>query len=527
MKPKSRVCLQSLLVCLATANAACMVTLSVSRAADQPNIILMLSDDQGWSGLSVAMHPEVRGSRNASHHTPSLEKLAAQGMRFTMGYSPAPVCSPTRISIQTGKSPAQLHWTKAAPPEPGHKLTEPELIKNLEPAEITIAELLRSAGYATAHFGKWHLSGGGPGEHGYDEHDGDTGNEQAFRFVDPNPVDIFGMAERAEAFMKRSRDAGKPFYIQLSWNALHASGNARKATLARYKASMPGGNDKSVSVAAITEDLDEGVGRVLQSLDQLKLTDSTYVIYMGDNGAGGNKGSALRGGKGGVWEGGIRVPFIVRGPGVEPDSWCHTPVVGFDLLPTFCEWAGIPASRIPPHVEGGSFASLLANSGRGEVRRSRDFLVFHFPHYQGADGPQSALLKGSTKLIRFLEDDHVELYDLAADIGESADLAAAEPDTTRQLNSELSDYLAAINAQMPTLNSDYDPAAPPVGRKGGRKAAGDTPQPQDTPAAGGGRMNAAGKGKGKGQGQGKGKAAAPGAPPGGGRGRMQPQNQSN
>ena len=493
-------------------------------AADRPNIILMLSDDQGWSGLSVAMHPDVRGSRNAAHHTPSLEKLAAQGMRFTMGYSPAPVCSPTRISIQTGKSPAQLHWTKAAPPEPGHKLTEPRLIKSLAPGETTIAELLKTAGYATAHYGKWHLSGGGPGEHGYDEHDGDTGNEQAFRFVDPNPVDIFGMAERAAAFMKRSRDAGKPFYIQLSWNALHASGNARKATLAKYQASMQGANEKAVSVAAITEDLDEGVGRVMQSLDQLQLADSTYVIYMGDNGASGNRGSALRGGKGGVWEGGIRVPFIVRGPGVEPNSWCHTPVVGFDLLPTFCEWAGIPAAKLPANVEGGSFASLLANAGRGEVRRSRDFLVFHFPHYQGSDGPQTALLKGTTKLIRFLEDDHVELYDLASDIGESADLAGAQRDTARQLNQELTEYLAAIDAQMPTVNADYDPSAPPVARKGGRNAAGD-PSESGTAPAGGGRMKAGGKGKV--QGQGKGKPTTPGASAKGGRGRANPSGDGN
>jgi len=514
---------QSLLLCLTTALAALSSGLPQCLAADRPNIILMLSDDQGWSGLSVAMHPEIRGSRNSAHHTPSLEKLASQGMRFTMGYSPAPVCSPTRISIQTGKSPAQLHWTKAAPPEPGHKRTEPRLIKSLDASETTVAELLSAAGYATAHYGKWHLSGGGPGEHGYDEHDGDTGNEQAFRFVDPNPVDIFGMAERAEAFMKRSRDAGKPFYIQLSWNALHASGNARKATLAKYQQSMQGSNEKAISVAAITEDLDEGVGRVMQSLDRLGLSTSTYLIYMGDNGASGNRGSALRGGKGGVWEGGIRVPIIVRGPGVEANSWCHTPVVGFDLLPTFCEWAGIPASQIPKNVEGGSFASLLTNSGRGEVKRARDFLVFHFPHYQGADGPQSALLKGSTKLIRFLEDDHVELYDLSKDVGESSNLADTQQAQAKLLNQELSAYLAAIDAQMPTVNPDYEPNAPPVARKGGRNAAGDAATP-DRPSAGGGggggRMKAAGKGQGKGQG--KGRTPTQGAPSGDPRGRTNP-----
>ncbi len=205
------------------------------RAADQPNFIFMLSDDQGWNGLSVPMHPDVAGSKGDIFHTPNLEKLAAQGMRFSSAYAPASVCSPTRISLQTGKSPALLHWTKAAPAVTGRKLIEPRLIKDLSKDEVTIGELLKRAGYATAHYGKWHISGGGPGAHGYDEHDGDTGNENAFKFTDPNPVDIFGMAERAAKFMEKSKRENKPFYIQLSWNALHAAELANKATLAKYE----------------------------------------------------------------------------------------------------------------------------------------------------------------------------------------------------------------------------------------------------------------------------------------------------
>ena len=170
-------------------------SVSAVRAVDQPNFIFMLSDDQGWNGLSVPMHPDVAGSKGEIFRTPNLEKLAAQGMRFSSAYAPAPVCSPTRISVQTGKSPARLHWTKAAPAVPGRKLIEPRLIKDLSKDEVTIGELLKRAGYATAHYGKWHISGGGPGAHGYDEHDGDTGNENAFKFTDPNPVDIFGMAD--------------------------------------------------------------------------------------------------------------------------------------------------------------------------------------------------------------------------------------------------------------------------------------------------------------------------------------------
>ena len=438
----------------------------------RPNIVFMLADDQGWNGLSVRMAPDVPGSRSELIQTPNLERLAAQGMRFSNAYAPAPVCSPTRISIQTGKSPAQLHWTKAAPPEEGHKLREPRLIKSISDSETTIGELLRKAGYATAHYGKWHIGGGGPGKHGYDEHDGDTGNEEAFQFTDPNPVDIFGMAARAEAFMQKNAAAGKPFYIQLSWNALHAPGNALKATTTKYEKLAGGGNDrgKRAATAAITEDLDTGVGRVMAAIDRLGLAKNTYVIYMSDNGAGGGgkRGGGLSGGKGSVSEGGIRVPLIIRGPGVAANSWCHAPVVGYDLLPTFCELAGVPAASIPKAVEGGSITSLLAREGRGEVRRPREELVFHFPHYQSGDGPQSAIRLGNLKLMRFYEDDRVALFDLSKDIGERDDLAQRMPAEAQRLRERLKRYLDAVDAQLPTPNPDFDPATPAPTRERGK-----------------------------------------------------------
>ena len=260
-----------------------------SPGAERPNIVFMLADDQGWNGLSVAMHPDVPGSKGDIFHTPNLERLASQGMRFSAGYAPASVCSPTRISLMTGKSPAALHWTKAAPPEAGHKLLEPRNVKSISADETTIAELLEQAGYTTAHYGKWHISGGGPEKHGFDESDGDTGNENAFKFVDPNPVDIFGMAERTEAFMAKAKQAKKPFFIQLSWNALLAAENANKATMAKYEKALSGESDfRRIKTAAITEDLDAGVGRVMASIDKLGLSDNTFVIYMSDNGSGGD-----------------------------------------------------------------------------------------------------------------------------------------------------------------------------------------------------------------------------------------------
>jgi arylsulfatase A-like enzyme len=441
-----------------------------ASAVERPNIVFMLSDDQGWAGLSVAMKPDLPGSKGDNFHTPNLEQLAAQGMRFSAGYSPASVCSPTRISLQTGKSPAALHWTKAAPPVAGHKLIEPRNVKSIVDEETTIAELLQRAGYATAHYGKWHIGGGGPEKHGYQESDGDTGNEHAYQFKDPNPVDIFGMAERAAVFMEKNAKIKKPFFIQLSWNALHAAENANRATLAKYEQKLKGENSKRIATAAITEDLDTGVGKVLEAIDRLGLGGTTYVIYMADNGAGGGK-QALNGGKGGVWEGGIRVPFIVRGPGVKANSWCHTRVVGYDLFPTFCEWAEIASKSLPKGLEGGSIAELLSSEGRGEVKRTREELVFHFPHYQG-DTPHSAILLGDLKLLHFYEDNRDVLFELSSDIGERKDLAAARPADVVRLRKRLDSYLAAVDAQLPSPNPQYDPnqsTPPPRGNKGGKK----------------------------------------------------------
>ena len=301
-----------------------------------------------------------------------------------------------------------------------------------------------------------------------DEHDGDTGNENAFKFTDPNPVDIFGMAERAARFMEKNKQANKPFYIQLSWNALHAPELAMKATQAKYEKLAATNNSKQVSVAAITEDLDSGVGKVLEAVERLGLSNNTYVIYMSDNGSGGGGGKrgGLSGGKGSVWEGGIRVPLIVRGPGVAANSWCDVPVVGYDWLPTFCALAGIPSKDLPAGVEGGDITSLMQNKGQGTVKRAREELVFHFPHYQSDDGPHSSIRLGNLKLIHFYEDDRVALFDLAKDIGERNDLAQQLPRETQMLKERLTNYLTAVNAQLPIKNNEYDPSQPIAPRKG-------------------------------------------------------------
>jgi len=217
--------------------------------------------------------------------------------------------------------------------------------------------------------------------------------------------------------------------------------------------------------------------------DRLGLAGTTYVIYMSDNGAGGGGGgwsgggrgggkgggrnAGLSGGKGSVWEGGIRVPFIVRGPGVAANSWCHVPVVGYDLFPTFCEWAGVPRTALPKTLEGGSVATLLSSGGKGEVTRPREELVFHFPHYQTGNTPHSAIRLGNLKLIKMYEDDSVRLFDLDSDMSERDDLAARRPADAARLRSRLEQYLATVQAQLPTKNSQYDPSAAPQQERGG------------------------------------------------------------
>ena len=433
----------------------------------RPNFIFMVSDDQGWDGLSVQMHDAIANSKSDFYQTPNLEKLAQQGRRFSAAYSPSPVCSPTRCSLQTGKSPAQNHWTKASPimtDADGRKLIPPMHGKNLSSDETTIAEMLKQAGYTTAHYGKWHLGGGGPGNHGYDVHDGNTGNGNAAPFVDPNPVDIFGMSRRANAFMEENTEAGKPFFIQLSYYALHYPQNALASTRQAYENRLRGRSYREINRAAITEDLDTGVGMIMDQVEKLGIGDHTYLIYMSDNGAGGRGRGVLRGGKGSLWEGGIRVPLIIQGPGIEPNTFCDERVVGFDLFPTLCELGGV-SQPLPAGIEGGSIASLLSG-GSGAVVRPREELVFHFPHYQSGDGPHSAIMLDDYKLIKLYETDKLHLFDLSKDIGEENDLAGRKPEVVAKLHDQLNAYLVSVDAQMPQPNPYYDPSWPVGGRRG-------------------------------------------------------------
>lgn len=435
---------------------------------DKPNILFLLSDDQSWSGLSVAMHPNHPESKSKVIATPNIAQLAAQGMLFSRAYAPAPVCSPTRISLQTGKSPAQLHWTKAAPvmtARDGLKLFPPAINKNIAQSEITIAELLRQRGYATAHYGKWHIGGAGPQNHGYDESDGDTGNNDAIPHTPPNPVDIFGMGERAMDFMDRNVSKGKPFFIQMSYHALHHPENADPKLVKKYEVLMKKTSAKQSGRAALAEDLDRGVGILLAKLEALGISNNTYVVYMSDNGSGGNK--LLKGGKGSLWEGGIRVPLIIRGPGIKAGQISDESIVGYDLFPTFYHLAG-GNKPLPNGVEGGDISSLLTGES-GPVKRPSEDLVFHFPHYQGTT-PHSVIYQDNFKLIYFYETDSSKLFDLDKDISESQDLSLNNSKLSANLLTRLKSQLASINAQLPKMNPDYDGVTQydPKGRQKGK-----------------------------------------------------------
>lgn len=439
--------------------SACLLAPSLLGSEPKPNFLLLLSDDQAWNGLSCQMHPDLPDSRSRFIETPNIARLASEGLRFSAGYSPASVCSPTRISLQTGKSPAQCQWTKAAPvmtAADGFRLVPPLSRKQIQREETTIGEMLQSAGYRTAHYGKWHLGREDPVHHGYDESDGATGNQDAAPFVDPNPVDIFGMGERAMAFIEESQQSGRPFFIQMAYHALHYPQNASPELREKYAKLLPSGNDKEIGRAAISEDLDRGIGLLLAKMKALGITENTYVIYLSDNGS--STRNTLRGGKGGVWEGGIRVPFIIRGPGIAANSWSHERVVGYDLFPTLCELAGVDPGSLPSSIEGGSFTHLLRGETR-PVHRPREELVFHFPHYQG-DTPHSALFLDDWKIMHFYETGETHLFDLAADLAERRDLAGENPEVVSAMKDKLFAYLREVNARMPEKNPQFDPENP-------------------------------------------------------------------
>jgi arylsulfatase A-like enzyme len=411
-------------------------------------------------------NPESKGS---GIKTPNLERLASAGMRFSDGYAASPRCTPSRAALFTGRSPAALHMTFIGDgkgrndAENKTKVLPPHALLELPEAEITIVELLKREGYATAHFGKWHVGRVDPARHGFDESDGPTGNGGPDNVANPNPKQALAMTAHGIEFMERQVKGGRSFYLQLS----HYPSQEEKG----------GGGGRDRGTEHMNEEMsvvDKTLGQVLAAVERLELKEKTYILYTTDHGTPGPN-PPLTGGKGTVWEGGLRVPFIVSGPGVKLGACSHARVSATDLVPTFAELAGIK-EPLPKGLEGGSFVSLLMNGGNGTVERSRAEFVVHFPHYdKDRIGPASSIILGDYKLIRVYESNAQYLFDVAKDIGERNDLAKQMPDKLSELNHRLTEYLKAVNAQMPSPNPNYDPsqaASNLPGEKRGKRGGG-------------------------------------------------------
>jgi arylsulfatase A-like enzyme len=437
-----------------------VAALAVSQAVAQPkpNIVLILSDDQGWTGLSVQMDPNGLGPLSASdfYETPNLETLASQGMRFRQAYSAAPNCSPTRASIQLGMSPASLNRTDIVDRGglfttgvndsfySGNDLVAPLGATRLPTNAQSIAQRIKAADstYMTAHFGKWHLTtptvqpaqpggtvpyrAGDPSDYGYDVHDGARANNPINSATDPK--EMFSLTSRALDFVDDRVSDERPFYLQISHYATHASDQTLATTKAKYDAKFannPGvrhpDGASNTTFAGMTEDLDTTVGQIMSYLANTPdprnpghvLADNTFVFYAADNGATETSSSnlPLYYEKASTWEGGIRVPFIVRGPGVAANTVSSVPVISTDLYATISSLAG-STEPLPNHSESANLTGLLMNGGN--LAAGTDSLVrgigangelfFHFPHYQHDRGttPMSAMVDGDGryKLVR-------------------------------------------------------------------------------------------------------------------------------
>jgi arylsulfatase A-like enzyme len=433
-----------LLVLLAPAAA-------VAEDAVRPNIVLVFADDLGVNDLHCYGRED--------HRTPNLDRLAEEGMRFTCAYTGQPICSPSRAAIMTGKHPARLHLTNFLPGRadaPSQKLLQPRIEGQLPLEEVTIAELLRDAGYATGLFGKWHLGGAGfgPREQGFDEVESPPANSQTSE--KEGGKSEYAITAAAEKFIEDNQS--RPFFCYVPHNNPHIPLAARRELVGKYK------DDFHPVYAAMIETLDDAVGRLMAKVESLGLADRTIFIFTSDNGGlhvlefpgtPATHNTPYRAGKGYVYEGGLREPLIVRWPGtVAPGSTCETPVVLTDLVPTLLEAAGIDSAKTVGPLDGASVMQLL----RGEAMAPRP-LFWHFPNYTNQGGrPAGAVRDGDWKLVEHFEDGAVELYNLKQDVSETTDLAAKEPEKTEELRQMLHAWRERIGAQIPAANSDFDPA---------------------------------------------------------------------
>lgn len=445
---------------------SCCLSPQLASAAEAPNIVLILTDDHGWSQLSEAIDPRTPSSLSRYLETPDMNRLANAGIRFTSGYSPAPLCTPTRRSILCGSATARCGSEFRSNWIPADHMTIPKALKMANP------------NYRCAHFGKWgEQMISTPEQCGYDASDGMTGNNTGGmpaslgvkgghdngppHFIDnEDPKRTRTVTDRAIGFMQSQSRDQKPFYVQISYYAQHLSVVCREDTLAKYKAKGVPDRGYTQAWAAMMEELDHAVGRVLDAIDELGAEENTYVFFTADNGGrgtvpGGDDARAatnhpLTGAKHSLYEGGIRVPFFAKGPGIAAGGVCRTPVVGYDFLPTFYDLAGgaDAAKALTGDVDGVSLRPLLGNPAAKLVRQE-NAIYFHRPG-RGF----SVIRQGDDKLIVFWRRNgsiaRRELYDLSeSPTEEGRDIAADNQSKADAMQQTLLAFLKSVSAETP------------------------------------------------------------------------------
>jgi arylsulfatase A-like enzyme len=461
-----------------------------ARAEDEqrPNVVFVLVDDMGWhDGASLGSPAFV---------TPNIDRLGREGMTFTNAYAACAVCSPTRAAIMTGRYPARTgitdwirphrarEWHPHAEPmpltgDPKRELLTPENRPGLPPGEVTLAELLGAEGYATCHVGKWHLGPEScyPDQQGFDRNIGGYEAGQPPSYFDPYVNDRAPTyehgggiptltpqeegeyltdreADEAVAFIREHHDA--PFFLYMSHYAVHAPIQAKTEDTATFEGREP--SAKNAKYAAMVASVDEALGRILSTLDDLDIADNTLVIFTSDNGGvvSRSHNEPLRSGKGWPYEGGLRVPLVVRWPGrIAAGSREDTPVTSVDFLPTITAALGVSAPS-GVAVDGADISPLLWGSGA----IGRDALFWHFPHYRGDVAPYSIVRSGGWKLIRRYEaENRDELYNLTRDPSETHNLIREYSARTSELDGLLTEWLTSVGGRMPVANPEYDPTA--------------------------------------------------------------------
>ncbi|NQY32780.1 MAG: sulfatase, partial [Coraliomargarita sp.] len=422
--------------------ALCAVLPAKSAA---PNFVVVYMDDLGWADSSVPMIQGLANTRSDFYQTPGLERLAHEGMVLSDAYSPAPVCTPSRNAMLHGMTPARMLNatlnTKRSFEEYRGKITIPQALK------------LANPDYVTAHFGKWHIPAVSPVKAGYDvtENDKGTGNGEG-DFLDDmktflpeeDPKRIFSLTDMTKEFISEQVEVERPFFVQLSHYSVHIWHDSLKETREKYRA-LPRPSKAMdsdylpedeisesaykhnwlINYAAMIDDTDRAFIDLLDHLDELGISENTYVIFTSDNGGGLRGNKPLSGAKGDLTEGGIRVPFIVRGPGVPAGQYCSVPTAGWDLLPTYYELAG-GGEALPEELDGVSIAEVFRKGDDAQIDRPGDALIFHFPWYNGE--PESAIRRGNFKLLKNLDTKQAALYQLNQDLSEQRDVSASYPE---------------------------------------------------------------------------------------------------